>query len=65
MGRQKLKFEALLQWQQGGCSNKGQFTSASSYMHRDDTTTEVTKKWIKNLSDTPLTEEQEKLLVHT
>ena len=31
-------------------------------MHRDDTMTEETKKWVKNLSDTPLTEEQERLL---
>ena len=60
MGRQKVKFEALLQWKQSGHSNKGQ--CSSSYMHGDDTMTEVTKKWVKNLSDTPLTEEQERLL---
>ena len=27
-------------------------------------TTEVTKKWVTNLSSTPLTEEQERLLAH-
>ena len=64
MRRQKAKFEALLQQKQGGCSNKGQVKSSSShpYIHGDDTTTEDTKKWVKNLSDTPLTEEQERLL---
>ena len=64
MRRQKVKFEALLQQKQGGCSNKGQVrsSSSSSYMYRDDTTTEETKKWVKNLSDTPLTEDQERLL---
>ena len=64
MRRQKVKFEALLQWKQDGHSNKGQVrsSSSSSYMYRDDTMTEETKKWVKNLSDTPLTEEQEKLL---
>ena len=62
LGRQKLKFEALLQWKQSGCSNKGQ--CSSSYMHGNDNMTEVTKKWVKNLSSMPLTEEQERLLAH-
>ena len=64
MRRQKVKFEALVQQKQGGCSNKSQVrsSSSSSYMHRNDTTTVETKKWVKNLSDTPLTEDQESLL---
>ena len=68
MRRQKAKFEALLQQKQGGCSDKGQVRSSSkssslsSYMHREDTMTEDTKKWVRNLSDTPLTEDQERLL---
>ena len=64
MRRQKAKFEALLQQKQGGHLNKGQVRSSSSYMHRDmeDTMTEDTKKWVRNLSDTPLTEDQERFL---
>ena len=66
MRRQKVKFEALLQQKQVGCSNKGQVRSSSKsssfYMHREDTTTEDTKKWVRNLSDRPLTEDQERLL---
>ena len=64
MRRQKAKFEALVQQRKGGCSNKGQVRSPSSYMNREmeDTTTEDTQKWVRNLSDTPLTEDQERLL---
>ena len=64
MRRQKAKFEALVQQKQGGCSNKGQGRSPSSYMNRDmeDTTTDDTKKWVRNLSDTPITEDQGRLL---
>ena len=62
LGRQKLKFEALQQQKQSGCSNKGQ--GISLYMHGDDNMTEETKKWVKNLSSTPLTEEQERLLAY-
>ena len=54
MQRQKKKFEAL-QWKTSGHSNKGQ------HIDRDNMTLD-TSKWVKNLSDTPLTEEQEKLL---
>ena len=64
MRRQKAKFEALVQQKQGGHSNKGQVRSPSSYMNRgmEDTMTDDTKKWVRNLSDTPLTEDQERLL---
>ena len=64
MRRQKAKFEALVQQKQGGHSNKSQVGSPSSYMNRDmeDTMTEDTKKWVRNLSDTPLTEDQERIL---
>ena len=64
MGRQKAKFEALVQQKQGGHSNKGQGGSPNSYINRDieDTTTDDTKKWVRNLSDIPLTEDQERLL---
>ena len=54
MQRQKQKFEAL-QWKTSSCSNKAQHTG------RDNTTLD-TSKWVKNLSDAPLTEEQERLL---
>ena len=62
--RQKANFEALVQWKQGGHSNKDQVRSPSSYMNREmeDTMTEDTKKWVRNLSDTPLPEDQEGLL---
>ena len=53
MLRQK-KFEALQQ-KMNGCSNKG------LHIGKDSTTLD-TSKWVKNLSDTPLTEEQERLL---
>ena len=33
-------------------------------MHRSENTTEETKKWVKKLSSTPLTKEQERLLAH-
>ena len=64
MRRQKAKFEALVQRKQGGHSNKGQVGSPSSHMNREmeDTMTEDTKKWGGNLSNTPLTEDQERLL---
>ena len=64
MRRQKAKFEALVQQKQGGHSNKGQGRSPISYMNRgiEDTMTDGTKKWVRNLSDTPLTEDQERLL---
>ena len=54
MQRQKQKFEALQQ-KTSGCSNKGQHICS-------DNMTVDTRKWVKNLSDTPLTSEQERLL---
>ena len=64
MKRQKAKFEALIQQKQGGHSNQGQV--GSSQMNRDmgNTSTEDkdTKKWVRNLSSTSLTDDQERLL---
>ena len=54
MQRQKQKFEAL-QWKTNGHSNKDQHLS-------NDITTMDTRKWVKYLSDTALTPEQERLL---
>ena len=61
MRRQKAKFEALIQQKQGGCSNQGE---VSSPQNRDmlNNGTEDTKKWVRNLSSTPLSEDQERLL---
>ena len=56
MKRQKAKFEALIQWQQGGCSNQGHIGSSQMNGEMEDTRTEVNKKWVRNLSSTPLTE---------
>ena len=68
LGRQKSKYEALHQQKISGHSNKVDCTSnpyshtcTDPYMHRSENT-EVTKKWVKNLSSTPLTKEQERLL---
>ena len=54
MQRQKQKLEAL-QWKTNGHSNKDQHLS-------DDIMTMDTRKWVKYLSDTALTPEQERLL---
>ena len=51
MERQRSKYEALVQQKLGGCSSP----TLSG-------TTEETRKWVINLSDQPLTEEQEKIL---
>ena len=40
------------------------WTKSSSYLYGADNMIEVTKKWVKNLSSTPLTEDQERLLAH-
>ena len=58
MHRQKLKYEALQQ-KKIGHSNKGQNTSTST--STENTTVEM-EKWVKNLSNTPLTIDQERLL---
>ena len=56
MQRQKLKYEALQQ--KKIChSNKGQKTDTCT-----DCMTEEMKKWVKNLSTTPMTADQERLL---
>ena len=61
MRRQKGKFEALMQRKQGGHSNQGE---VSSPQNRDmlNNSIEDTKKWVRNLSSTPLSEDQERLL---
>ena len=59
MMRQKAKFEGLMQQKQGGCSNQGE---ASSPQNSDNNDTEDTKKWVRNLSSIPLSEDQERLL---
>ena len=61
MKRQKAKFEALLQQKQGGCSNQGQVGSSQKNRDAEDTI-EVNKKWVRNLSSTTLTDDQERLL---
>ena len=60
MKRQKAKFEALFQQKQGGCSNQDQVGSSQNRDTED--TTEVNKTWVRNLSSTPLTDDQERLL---
>ena len=69
IGRQKSKYEALHQLKISGHSDKVDCTSNSYmhtytdlYMHRSEKMTDKTKKWVKNLSSTPLTKEQERLL---
>ena len=62
MKRQKAKFEALIQWQQGGCSNQGHIGSSQMNGEMEDTRTEDNKKWVRNLSSTPLTGDPERLL---
>ena len=61
MMRQKAKFEGLMQQKQGGHSNQGEVSSPHNRdMSNNDT--EDTKKWVRNLSSTPLSEDQERLL---
>ena len=61
MRRQKAKFEALIQQKQGGCSNQGE---VGIPLNRDmlNNSMKDTKKWVRNLSSTPLSEDQERLL---
>ena len=56
LDQQKRKFELLYQWKTGGHLNKG---NHSSCVQRSDIS-----KWVKNLSDKPLTEAQTSLLAH-
>ena len=58
MQRQKLKYEAL-QRKKIGRSNKGQGQKSDTC---SDNMTEDRKNWVKNLSTTPLTVDQERLL---
>ena len=61
MMRQKAKFEGLMQQKQGGHSNQGEVGSPQNRdMSNNDT--EDTKKWVRNLSSIPLSEDQERLL---
>ena len=62
MKRQKAKFEALIQQKQGGCSSQGQVSSSQMNRDMDNNGTEDTKKWVRNLSSTPLSDDQERLL---
>ena len=62
--RQKAKYEVLHQHKIGGCSNKV-FCTDHNTTHtctKQQTGPEQTKKWVINLSSTPLTENQERLL---
>ena len=59
--RQKSKFDALYQQKIGGCSNKVYHTD-NIHVSDGSNNTEETKKWVINLSNTPLTENQERLL---
>ena len=59
---QKRKFELLVQWKTGGCSNKTKedvFTGAKTSEASTNTS-----KWVKNLLDKPLTQAQRSLLAH-
>ena len=68
LDRQKRKFEALVQ-KTNGCSkqdvrkirNKNDNNEGKD---QDREEREVKKKWVVNLSSTPLTDEQERLLAH-
>ena len=55
---QKRKFELLCQCKTGGHSNKEDHGKSAQTSDTDSS------KWVKNLSDTPLTEAQTRLLVH-
>ena len=58
MTRQKRKFELLYQQKTGGCLMEENFTSG------EETSDTPTSKWVKNLSDKPLTQAQRRLLAH-
>ena len=75
LSRQKAKYEVLQQLKIGGCSNKGYCTERNATHTCTDMVKPTTdnnsnsngnigniKKWVINLSNTPLTENQEKLL---
>ena len=58
MAQQKRKFELLCQCKTGGCSNKEDHVNHAQTSDTDSSSS----KWVKNLSDTPLTEAQTRLL---
>ena len=60
MTRQKRKFELLCQCKTGGCSNKEDHVDGA----QTSDTNSPYSKWVINLSDTPLTEAQTRLLSH-
>ena len=60
--RQKSKFEALQQQKTSGCSNKDDCTNSTCNIYRSNNVIEDTKKWVKNLSSSTLTKDQESLL---
>ena len=61
--RQKRKFEALVQQKSNGHSNQDVQQNREAD-NNEDKEREERKKWVINLSSTPLTDEQEKLLAH-
>ena len=62
--RQKRKFEALVQQKTNGCSNQDVWKNRDTNNNNEDKEREERKKWVINLSSTPLTDEQENLLAH-
>ena len=60
MTRQKRKFELLCQHKTGGHSNKEDHVDGAQ---TSDTNSSYSK-WVINLSDTPLTKAQTRLLAH-
>ena len=62
MTRQKRKFELLCQWKTGGSSNKEDHVDGAQTS--DTNTNSSHSKWVINLSDTPLTKAQTRLLAH-
>ena len=58
MTRQKRKFELLYQWKTGAHSKQENFTGG------EKTSDTPTSKWVKNLSNKPMTQAQRRLLAH-
>ena len=64
MTRQKRKFELLCQWKTGGRSNKENHVDGAQTSDTNTNTNSSHSKWVINLSDTPLTKDQTRLLAH-
>ena len=64
MHRQKAKFEVLQQQRTSGHSNKDVWKNGTIYDIQSNKAKEDRKKWVQNLSSTPLTKDQESLLSH-